>query len=205
MKALVADDEVLSRRILREVLFKAGWKVVEAADGREAIGVMYGPEAPSLAVLDWMMPQVNGLDVCRELRRRSPAPAPYLILVTAKDQPEDAVAGLEAGADDYVRKPFDPGELRARVQVGARILGLQQALGDRVSELEQALEQVKQLQGLLPICAWCRNVRDDGDYWESVEAYVARHSSARFTHTICPSCEGHHLRRELERKRGATT
>ena len=204
MKALVADDEVLSRRILREVLAKAGWSVVEAADGREAIGVMYGPEAPSLVVLDWVMPQVNGVDVCRELRRRSPARAPYLILVTAKDQPEDAIAGLEAGADDYIRKPFDPGELRARVQVGARILGLQQALGDRVSELEQALEQVKQLQGLLPICAWCRNVRDDGDYWESVEAYISRHSSARFTHTICPSCEGH-LRPELERKRGATT
>ena len=205
MKALVADDEVVSRRILRHVLLKAGWEVVEAADGREALSVLYDPEAPSLAVLDWVMPEVNGVDVCRELRQRSPARTPYLILVTAKDQPEDAIVGLEAGADDYIRKPFDPGELRARVQVGARILTLQQALGDRVSELEQALEQVKQLQGLLPICAWCRNVRDDGNYWQSVEAYISRHSSARFTHTICPSCEDTHLRRELEQKRGVTS
>jgi DNA-binding response OmpR family regulator len=199
MRVLVADDEVIFRRMVRGVLVRAGHEVVEAAAGDEALRLLTGPDAPSMGILDWMMPELDGIDLCRTLRAQEKAHdspedchagrvSPYLILLTSKDRREDIVNGLDAGADDYLTKPFDSGELRARVRVGERILGLQQALGDRVLALEQALAQVNHLEGLLPICAWCHKIRDDGNYWQSVERYVSERSTARFTHTICPDC-----------------
>src|SRR5439155_4831059 len=98
------------------------------------------------------------------------------------------VTGLQAGADDYITKPFDRGELQARLQVGRRIVELQKGLADRVRELEAALSRVRQLQGLLPICAWCKKIRDDQNYWHQVETYIGSHSDARFSHGICPDC-----------------
>ena len=199
MRVLVADDEVIFRRMVRGVLVRAGHEVVEAAAGDEALRILTGPDAPSMGILDWMMPELDGIDLCRTVRAQEKAHespgdcqagrvSPYLILLTSKDRREDIVNGLDAGADDYLTKPFDSGELRARVRVGERILGLQQALGDRVIALEQALAQVNHLEGLLPICAWCHKIRDDGNYWQSVERYVSERSTARFTHTICPDC-----------------
>ena len=112
----------------------------------------------------------------------------YIILLTAKGSKEDLITGLESGADDYLTKPFHREELKARVQVGWRVLNLQKRLADRVHELESALSKVKQLQGLLPICCYCKRVRDGKDYWQQVEAYVMAHSEAQFTHGICPDC-----------------
>jgi CheY-like chemotaxis protein len=199
MRVLVADDEVIFRRMVRGLLVRAGHDVIEAAAGDEALRILTAADAPSMGILDWMMPALDGIDLCRTVRAQEAAlesqkecPAgrvsPYLILLTSKDRREDIVNGLDAGADDYLTKPFDSGELRARVRVGERILGLQQALGDRVIALEQALAQVNHLEGLLPICAWCHKIRDDGNYWQSVERYVSERSTARFTHTICPDC-----------------
>jgi sigma-B regulation protein RsbU (phosphoserine phosphatase) len=188
MRVLVADDEVIFRRMVRSVLVRAGHDVVEAADGDEARRCLDADDAPPIAILDWMMPGADGVDLCRALRARERQVPPYLILLTSKDKREDVVSGLDAGADDYLTKPFDPSELRARVQVGERILALQQTLADRVLALEQALGHVRQLQGLLPICAWCHKIREDGNYWQSVERYVSERSDARFTHTICPEC-----------------
>ena len=119
--------------------------------------------------------------------RESDTPA-YIILLTGNRRQEEVVAGLTAGADDYIVKPFDPSELRARVQVGMRVVDLQRALAARVRDLEAALSKVNQLQGLLPICAYCKKIRDDDNYWTQVESYVSRHADVQFSHGICPEC-----------------
>ena len=113
---------------------------------------------------------------------------PYLILLTARSEKTDVVIGLDSGADDYLTKPFDSSELRARIQVGTHVLELQKTLVDRVQELEAALSQVKQLQGLLPICSYCKKVRSEENYWQRVESYLAEHAQVVFSHGICPDC-----------------
>ena len=141
-----------------------------------------------LAVLDWMMPGMDGLEVCRLARSRNKAQPLYIILLTARGRREDVVAGLHSGADDYLTKPFDQEELHARLQVGVRLMELQQSLAERVKELEIALSKVKQLQGLLPICSYCKKIRTDQNYWQQVETYLGQHSEAQFSHSICPEC-----------------
>ena len=135
-----------------------------------------------------MMPELDGVEICRRARKR-PDPQPlHIILLTARGRKEDIIAGLQAGADDYVTKPFDHEELRARVQVGVRVVELQAALAVRVVELEEALARVRQLRGLLPICSYCKKIRDDKNYWQQVEQYVGAHSDVQFSHGICPDC-----------------
>jgi CheY-like chemotaxis protein len=112
----------------------------------------------------------------------------YVILLTVRDRKADIVKGLEAGADDYIAKPFHEEELRVRVLVGVRIIELQRKLSQRVDELTYALQQVKQLTGLLPICSYCKKIRDDHNYWQQVESYISKHSEALFSHCICPEC-----------------
>jgi diguanylate cyclase (GGDEF)-like protein len=128
MKILIAEDDALSRQLLEDFLTEWGYEFVTANDGAEAWKQLQGDAAPRLAILDWMMPEKDGLEICREVRNRSPVPYTYILLVTAKGQREDILEGLEAGADDYVTKPFDPHELRARLRAGSRIIELQQQL-----------------------------------------------------------------------------
>src|SRR5438093_1257792 len=130
-----------------------------APSGEQAWEIFQQDDPPSLAILDWTMPGMDGLELCTRVRTMGREPKPYLIFVTAKARTQDIVTGLGAGADDYIVKPFEREELHARVQVGFRMLELQAALADRVRELEEALTRVKQLQGLLPICSSCKKVR----------------------------------------------
>jgi CheY-like chemotaxis protein len=145
-------------------------------------------ESPRLAVLDWMMPSLDGVEICRRLRRAEGGEFFYMILLTTKNRQEEIVEGLEAGADDYLTKPYNPHELRLRVRAGERILRLQSALKTKVDELQEALEEVKQLQGLLPICMHCKSVRDQNNVWHRIDAYIARHTDVRFSHGLCRTC-----------------
>jgi DNA-binding response OmpR family regulator len=190
MRILIAEDDPVSRRLLQAALIKWGHEVIVTTNGKEAWEALQQPSAPSLLVLDWLMPETDGVEVCRQIRETPALKSAYVILLTSRGSKEDIVQGLEAGADDYVTKPFDHGELRARVQVGSRVVQLQSALADRVKELEEAMANVKQLQGLLPICSYCKKIRDDGNYWHRVESYIAGHANVRFSHGICPDCTG---------------
>jgi two-component system, cell cycle response regulator len=128
MKVLIADDDSVSRHMLRSLLVKWGYEVVATEDGNAAWNHLKLPDAPRMALLDWMMPGKNGVDVCRELREHRPEPYTYMLLLTAKDAKENVVEGLESGADDYLTKPFHPQELRARIRVGLRLLELEDNL-----------------------------------------------------------------------------
>jgi sigma-B regulation protein RsbU (phosphoserine phosphatase) len=199
VRVLIAEDDAVSRRLLEATLAKWGYEVVVTTDGLQALDVLSQPEAPSLAILDWMMPGLDGAQVCLKARALAGERLLYMILLTAKGRKEDVVEGLTAGADDYVIKPFDRAELKARINAGERILRLQAELAARVKELELALVNVKLLQGLLPICCYCKKIRDDKNYWQQVDTYVADHSEAQFTHGICPDCRDKIVKPELER------
>jgi CheY-like chemotaxis protein len=188
MRILIAEDDPVLRRVLDLRLKAWGHEVVIAKDGAEAWAGLQRDDAPRLAILDWMMPGTDGVEVCRRLRQRQSTTPTYTILLTAKSSKEDVVKGLDAGANDYIIKPFDLQELRARIQVGATVIELQQRLAERVIELEEAMAQVKRLQGIVPICSYCKHVRNDQNYWQQVESYVSAHSEAQFSHSVCPAC-----------------
>jgi sigma-B regulation protein RsbU (phosphoserine phosphatase) len=199
MRILIAEDDAVSRRVLEATLEKAGYEVLVTRDGDEAWKALEGDDPPRLLVLDWMMPGLDGTEICARLRRREDGQSFYILLLTAKTQKEDIVAGLRSGADDYIAKPFHHEELKARVQNGRRLVELQQGLADRIAELEQALAEVKQLSGLLPICAYCKRIKEGKDYWEAVEKYIAGRSQAQFSHAVCPDCYEKIVKPQLEK------
>ena len=188
MQVLIAEDDRATGQILAHTLQRLAHETIIVGDGAQAWEHLRTASVPTLAILDWMMPELDGPDVCRRVRAERPDANMYLLLLTAREARGDVIAGLDAGADDYIIKPFDPDELRARVAVGVRMLTLQQKLAERVAELQTALSNVKQLRGLLPICSYCKRIRGDDQYWQQVEGYIAEHSEAQFSHGICPSC-----------------
>jgi sigma-B regulation protein RsbU (phosphoserine phosphatase) len=188
MRVLVAEDDPINARLLEAALVSGGYKVLVCRDGLEAWCELEREDPPPICILDWMMPGMDGVEVCRRVRERFSARPQYLMLLTARGNREDIVSGLRAGADDYITKPFDRDELIARVQVGRRVIELQRKLAERLKELEEALAQVRQLQGLLPICSYCKRIRDDQSYWHQLESFISEHSGAQFSHSICPEC-----------------
>lgn len=200
MKILIAEDDEVSRRVLQATLTTAGHEVIATQNGAAAWAILEKDDSPKLAVLDWMMPEMDGLEVCRRARQQPTAAPVYIILLTAKAQKSDVVQGLEAGANDYVLKPFNRDELRARVRVGETVVNLQQNLAARVEELENAFAQVKLLQGILPICSYCRDIRNDQNYWQQLDIYITENSEAQFSHSICPACYESVVKKQLEER-----
>ena len=174
MRILIADDDRMSTMMLQRTLVQWGFTVDVAQDGNAAWDAITGDPQPDVAILDWMMPGLDGIELCRRIRTATLRSPIYVILLTARTGQQDLVAGLEAGADDYLKKPFDPDELRARIHVGQRTIRL--------------IASVKRLTGLLPICSYCKRIRSDHDYWQQVDSYVSEHTDAVFSHGICPSC-----------------
>jgi sigma-B regulation protein RsbU (phosphoserine phosphatase) len=174
VRILIADDDRATTTMLGRTLEHWGFEAIVVHDGTAAWTRIAGDDPPEMAILDWMMPGLDGIELCRRIRASSQRSTLYVILLTARDSTQDLVAGLEAGADDYLTKPFDPDELRARIHVGRRTLAL--------------IASVRRLTGLLPICSYCKRIRSDQDYWEQIESYIAEHTGAAFSHGICPAC-----------------
>lgn len=198
MRILLADDDAVMRQGLQLQLHRWGYEPVVCEDGEKARAVLLGTDPPPLAILDWSMPGIDGLALCREIRATPGLDATYVVMLTAHGTRDEMVAGLDGGADEYITKPFDWGVLQARVAIGARIASLQQTLAQRVRELERALDLVNKLSGLLPICSYCKRIRTGDDCWQQLEAYLSEHSEAEFSHGVCPDCL-EHVRKDFER------
>jgi phosphoserine phosphatase RsbU/P len=187
MRALIVDDDPVSTAMLVGSLRR--WNIHPAivSDGADAWDVISGGTPPSLAIVDLMSPRFDGVELCWRIRRTPELSHIYLVLLTVRDSP-DLTDGLEAGADDFLVKPLDVQELRARVNAGIRIVRMQQQLTDQIATLRETFANMKQLTGLLPICSYCKRIRKDEDYWQQLEGYISEHSEAQFSHGICPSC-----------------
>ena len=199
IKVLVVEDDPFFQRVLTKRLQAEGYQVFCAGDGREGMKAIVSFE-PDLVISDWMMPEVDGLELCQSVKTGLREAAPYFILLTAKGEISNKLLALDTGADDYLVKPCDQGELLARVRAGLRIVILSQELRATVEELRVANADLQSARGeverltheLLPICAFCRKVRDADGRWHSLEEYVARLSQTDFTHGICPTCRVEH-------------
>ena len=156
-KVLIADDDIITRRLVENVISKNGYEIVSCQNGTEAWGHLRDPQGPKLAILDWNMPGMQGIEICKRLREQKFKINPYLIILTASmNEKKDVIETFRTGANDYVEKPFDPNELIARVKLGERLITLQIELSNRIEALEAANQHIKTLQGILPICMHCQ-------------------------------------------------
>ena len=197
MRVLLAEDEAVSRRLLEATLSRFGYEVLTVDDGLQAWEQLNSERPPLLALLDWSMPGLDGPEICRRIRSRPGGHGyTYMLLVTARAAKQDVVEGLSAGADDFISKPVDAAELRARLRVGERIVRLEQDLSLKVRDLEVAAEHVKELQGMIPICMHCKRIRNQEQLWEKVETYIETRSGAKFSHALCTECLDKHYPNE---------
>ncbi|MFP4547326.1 MAG: response regulator [Fidelibacterota bacterium] len=177
---LIVEDSPTNIQVLGRVLKNEGYELAIATDGREGLQVARNIR-PDLILLDIMMPVMDGIESCEQLKKEEQTRDIPVIFLTARGNMDDIIAGFKIGAVDYITKPFNSHELLARVKTH---ITLQQT----IKKLRQALDEVKTLKGLLPICAKCKKVRDDEGYWQSVEKYISQKTEAKFTHSICPDC-----------------
>jgi DNA-binding response OmpR family regulator len=186
MQVLVADDDDDSRDVLCALLQKEGHEVSSYKNGRLAWNA-FEQGRFVLVVSDWVMPELNGLELCRRIRASHRHVYPYIILLTALDGKNNYLEALGAGADDFISKPYDPDELRARVRVAQRIVNLQ--------------DQIKRLEGVLPTCMYCKKIRDERNVWVGIEQYITQRTAASFSHGVCPDCYQRVVRPEIDSAR----
>lgn len=184
---LIVEDNPKNVQVLGTILMEGGYQVAVASSGPAALELV--PKIkPDLILLDIMMPEMDGYEVCRRLKSVDATREIPIIFLTAKTETDDIVKGFDLGAADFITKPFRAKELLARVNTHISLLRLQQDLKRQNQELAEALANVKTLTGLLPICAWCKKIRNDTGYWEQVEEYIRHRTTAHFTHGLCPDC-----------------
>ena len=187
-RILVADDDERPRQLLAHYLKNWGYTAVLCADGLEAAAILESDSPPSLALIDWNMPGLEGVDICRRVRQRpSSRPYIYVILVTGNTR---AAEGLEAGADDFVAKPYDVEELRARLAVGKRVVALERRLAEHNEQLRAALDQIGQLQDIAPMCVCpnCKRARDGKIDWQPIETFLPEYRGMATASETCPDC-----------------
>ena len=189
MKILIAEDEFTTRMMVQVCLEKWGYKVESVTNGHEAQEQLQKEDAPQIAILDWEMPELDGVEVCRKVKEEEVDNPPYIILLTGRDSDTDILYGFDAGADDYMTKPFNDDELRARVRVAERLVRTQMSLADSVAELKEALNQLEWLEGEVEVCAECRSVYSPYDgVWHKCEDVLTSGTDPRFIVVRCPGC-----------------
>lgn len=161
--------------MLRLALHRLGHEILEAPDGDSAWDLLQKNADVGVVVSDWIMPRSDGLELCRKIRGRTAADYTYFILLTSRDATEkNQMAAADAGVDDFLTKPLNFPELWMRLRVAERILGY--------------TTQVRQLEEMLPICSYCKKIRDDRNYWQQIEGYISERTGADFSHSVCPDC-----------------
>lgn len=175
MRVLVVDDEPVARLVLERVLTDHGYEPLVVENGAQAWQV-FQEIVISLVITDWVMPNVDGLELIRRIRAARRPAYTYSILLSAKEGRNSFLQGMEAGADDFLSKPIDQETLLARLRVAERVLGLERT--------------VTELKGLLPICSYCQSIRVDDDSWAPIDRYLASQTNTRLSHGVCPTCAG---------------
>jgi DNA-binding response OmpR family regulator len=190
LNILAVEDDILARKIICRSLRRLGHEVIEAADGEEAWTYLQAGNV-RVVVCDWMMPRLDGLELCRRIRARLGAEYVYFILLTGNSASDDNQrTAAEAGVDDFLTKPLDPQEMWMRLRVAERIL--------------RYATQVSQLETFLPICSYCKKIRDDKNYWQQIESYINKRTGTDFSHSVCPDCYQKVIVPELEKLRAAS-
>ena len=185
---LVVDDNPKNLQVVSSIISKAGYRVAAATDVPQA-WTMIEDTLPELILLDVILPQQDGFTLCRKIKTTPETADIPIIMLTMKASSEDVVNGFEAGAADYVTKPFKAAELLARVNAHLELKRMRDEQAQLIDKLQETLGQIKQLSDMIPICAHCKKVRNDKGYWQQVEEYIATHSTAQISHSICPDCQ----------------
>jgi phosphoserine phosphatase RsbU/P len=189
MKILIAEDDPVSSKILQLTLENGGHDVVAVTSG-QAAWEAFDADPTRVVISDWMMPEMDGLELCGKVRGRPKTDYTYFILLTAiHTGRENLRKAMNAGVDDFLTKPLDREGIMMRLRVAERII--------------EFTYQIRQLKELIPICMYCKKVRDDSNYWQAVESYIARHTGSSFSHGICPECFEQHVRMLPSEKRSA--
>ncbi len=184
MQILIAEDDGLSRNILSRALKSLDHKILTAEDGLIAWNIWQKERCP-LIISDWLMPDMSGIELCQKIRAQKQLRYTYIIMLSSMVGRENHLKAMDAGVDDFMTKPFDRDQVFARIRVAERILNLQ--------------IEVNTLTDLITICCYCKSIRDDKNYWQQVESYIARFSNVRFSHGICPDCYEKISRPQLDR------
>ena len=185
MRILTVEDDPVARRVLKQALKKLGHDVIEAEDGVKALEVL-AQESVRVIVSDWVMPNLDGLGFCKAVRERIDEDYVYFILLTSRTaNPDNEREAADAGVDDFLSKPLDVNELWMRLRVAERIL--------------QFATQVRTLEAFLPICSYCKKVREDSNYWTQIESYINTRTGTDFSHSVCPDCYARVVLPELEK------
>jgi sigma-B regulation protein RsbU (phosphoserine phosphatase) len=190
VKILAVEDDAVARAVLRQALRRLGHESIEAGDGEAAWELLQKSDTVRVVVSDWMMPKSDGLDLCRRIRNRVGSEYIYFILLTSRDATEEnQTTAADAGVDDFLTKPLDLAELWTRLRVAERIL--------------RYTTQVRQLEEMLPICSYCKKIRDDRNYWQQLEGYISERTGSDFSHSVCPDCYQRVLVPELAKIKAA--
>lgn len=183
MKIIIAEDERISRTLLQRTLASHGFEVAVAEDGAKAWEALQNEHFPVL-ISDLWMPNMDGHELSRRIRSSDREEYTYIILLTSAGGKADYFGAMDAGVDDFLTKPLDPDLLLARLRVAERIVGLRQ--------------HARQLERLLPICSYCKKIRDSGNDWQDLESYISQESEFRFSHSFCPCCYESIVKPDLE-------